>query len=51
MVASSTVLWGENIATFDNTGLCTNCILSLQLVTEAANEVDKDSETATPIDS
>ncbi|KAF4635744.1 hypothetical protein G7Y89_g2345 [Cudoniella acicularis] len=43
--------WALNGATalFDNAGLCTNCILSM--VMEAANMVDKDGKTATPIDS
>jgi hypothetical protein len=36
-------------ALFDNTGLCTNCLFSM--VMEAANNVDKDGKTSTPIDS
>jgi hypothetical protein len=36
-------------ATFDNTGTCINCIFSMVL--EAANMVDKDGSTPTPIDS
>jgi hypothetical protein len=35
-------------AIFDNAGICTNCILSMFM--EAANMVDKDGNTATPID-
>jgi len=43
--------WALNGATaaFDNSGLCTNCIFSM--VMEAANMVDKDGTTTTPIDS
>jgi hypothetical protein len=43
--------WALNGATalFDNAGLCTNCILNMFM--EAANKVDKDGNTATPIDS
>jgi len=43
--------YGENGAapTFDNGGICLNCIFSM--IMEAANNVDKDGSTSTPIDS